>query len=232
LVTIGCDPRMQVEAGIINNTMDVSAVSSKVTLPDIGGAVECLENAVNAIREDVSESTIAEQQANMEVCLENLKNATLDAYKQALFGGVSPYTSDFSLDPELQFVSSPILVTVILKDPGGAVVSADMPTEVREEVAARITANPTFGTVGTFIYNEDTEGFIGELRSPLSGTGTITIEFDGNTLSRIMNRDEDDVATEIVPLVASYEFVGAPVAAAEDDIMVRRDAGDTARDGT
>lgn len=248
LITAGCIPSVAIESTVFNATNDVRPVIDKIgPLPNVGsmsggaglpsgagaggagtGAIGCMETALAAFRQDVSVEGGAAFQAAVEACLGDLRDETITAYNNAMIAGPNQFTNSFELVPNLQFVKEAILVKVTLRDVGNNVISFNIPAESQDVIGNLITGEPTLGTLSPFIF-DGYNTFISELTSTEEGLGSITIAFDGNIFSNILNRDDADVPTQVVENVQSYEFIGSTRVAGGDDPAIRRDAGDVAR---
>ena len=227
IITLGCDPSFQTEASLLNATL--LPLTIDLTLPDVGSTLNCLTDSMARIRANVSAENLAIEQAVMQACLNNLKDQTLAAYKSAIDQGSNQYNSTITLDTDIQFVSKPIRVSVVLNDTGNNTISANMPSSVQAEVAAKLVGLPTLGQMSAFVY-DGYQAFDSQLTSKAAGDGSLTVTFNGNVLSTIINRDDPDATTSIIPNVKTYTFVGIPVSATEGGIP-RRDETDVARDG-
>lgn len=231
IITIGCDPELSVESEIANLVAtDIRAVIEKIgDLPDIAATVSCLTAALAKFRQDVSEETAAEFQTTAVACLTNLQSQTLNTYENAVTAGVSIYNSTVELNPDLQFVGDPIDVKVVLKDPGGTVISLRVPEAMQDVLAAKLIGDVTHGSISKFEY-DGYEAFTAQITSQTAGAGELTVMFDSQIFSLVLGQDDDTVTTSIVPNILTYQFVGHPVEASGEGVP-RRDEGDVARGG-
>jgi hypothetical protein len=179
----------------------------------------------------VTVETTAVFESEVLACLNGLKEETQNSYVNTLSAGTNQYETTATLDPELQFVSEPIVVSVELKDANGVLLSSNIPADLQKELADKISGTPTLGSLGPFSH-DGYDAFVANLTSTVTGTGTLTISFDERVISQILNRDDDDAETTIAEVELPYEFIGVPVSAVGvDEKKVRRDEGDLARDG-
>jgi hypothetical protein len=234
IITAGCLPDVGVETAVANLSITNfdTALSQIPSLPDIGGAVACLTTAIDKFRQNVSIDNAAVFQAEVTACLNNLNDQTLATYDAAVTAGTSPYTSTIVLDPDVQFVSRSIKVTVTLNDPGGTTISFKVPASLQSSLAAKVSASLTFGEIGAFTY-DGYNSFVAEITADHAGDGELTVSFNNNILSLIENRDNDNVATAIVENVKTYSFVGTPVrtgVVGEPEPAPRRDPSDVSGD--
>lgn len=250
LITLGCIPSVAIESETFNSTYDITPVIDRMgPLPNIGslsngagapggvisdiggtqqgtGALGCLETALAKFRSNITAQTAADFQAEVETCLNNLRDETVETYKNAVIAGTNQFTSTVTINPELQFVGEPIQVKVVLRDFGGNIISFNVLEEVREEIAEKLDAEVTFGKVSDFTF-DGYNSFVADIDSVNAGSGEVTVTFEGNTLSLILNRDDDDITTQIVENVNSYEFVGElDTAVSDESAAIRRDESD------
>lgn len=225
LTTIGCIPEISTEVGIINNTTKIDSVLEQVpdALPDVAGAQQCVANAIASIRQDVSLENVAARAADIEACLRDLETQTTNSFCSVFELAVDPFQSEVTLDPDIQFVTRPIEVFVDLKDVGGIDISTNIPIECQSTIASKIKGNVTFGDITDFSY--DGYGhFVADITSDVAGSGELTVSFNGNVFSRIINRDDIEAQTEIQEIVLPYQFIGTNIV----DPKNRRDATDVA----
>lgn len=232
LITLGCVPDVSVEAALVNTSIDIRPVIDIIgELPNLGGTFDCLTASIAKFRADVSPQNGEIFKAEMTACLEDLKNQTLDVYKKAILAGASQFTSTIELTPDVQFISQSIKVKIILKDSNGTNISFNVPVDAAGEIASKIKGFTSLGTISAFVFN-GTDGFEADLTSTNPGQGTLSVSFNEQLFNSIINRDNDDEITTIIPNVKEYEFVGAMVTAVGDEQeKPRRDEADIARDG-
>lgn len=245
LVTVGCMPEVAQEKAVFNSKMiadgvgpilerldrapDGVKVPSTGFLPNVSGAVSCIQEALAAFRLDVSTVGAAEFQAAVQVCLGDLRDQTKATVTDALIKGTSQFNSTISLDTDIQFTTRPIIATVTLLDSSGTVISNNLPEDVAAEVAQQLASEVTLGNISEFTYN-GSNGFTAQITSPDSGDGEITVTFDEKVFSTVIQgtgatATAASVSSSIIENVLQYTFVDAD----NTDTPSRRDAGDTAR---
>lgn len=231
IITIGCDPELAIETEIANLVAtDIRAVIDKIgDLPNIEGTVSCLTAALAEFRQDVSEETAEKFQNKAVDCLNDLKSQTLNTYNNAVTAGTSIYKSTVELNPDLQFVGNPIDVKVVLKDPGGTVISLRIPEAMQAVLAAKVNGSVTLGAISNFTY-DGYEAFTAQISSKVAGSGELTVSFDSQVLNLILGQEDDTVSTSIAPNILTYQFAGHPVEASGEGVP-RRDEGDISRGG-
>jgi len=233
LITMGCDPDLQIETTALNSTLEITSVLSRIgELPDVAGTVDCLNDTIASIRSDVSPTNVATQSANLQTCLNDLREQTLTTYENAVTAGTNVYSSTIELDTDVQFINNPINVKVTLKDAGGTTLSFRVPNDVENSLSSKIVGDPSLGTITNFAF-DGYESFVAELTSPTPGDGYLGVSFDNQVFSSIINRDNDDLPTTIIENKVPYTFVGTPVSAVSDENgLERRDEVDIGIDGS
>lgn len=235
LITAGCMPDVSIEKAIFNNVLaseDVRAVIDKLParqpgqviastgfLPNVAGAQDCVINALNDFRKNVSVETAAVFQASALTCLNDLKEQTQDLVCQAIIAATSQYKSTISLDADVQFTSKAITASLTIKDANNTDIGINIPAHCVPEVEAKIKSEITFGEITDFKY-DGKKLFNAQITSKNSGSGQLTVLFNGKVLSTITS-DPNVGNTIIQENVLNYSFVGVTTTPA-----VRRDATD------
>lgn len=242
LITVGCIPEVNIEKAAQNavilaegidpilnklqNAPDGQLVPSTGILPNVLGAQQCVQDALDTFRKNITAETAAQFQATMETCLNDLKGQTLAVYCDALIQAVSQFKSTFEVDNDVQFTTRPIIITVTLRDAGGTVISNTIPAECVPDVLEKLKAEVTFGEVTDFTY-DGYQDLTAVLTSPVPGSGELTVSFDGNVFSTLVPGADFETPSSIEENIVNYTFVDAVVAPDR-----RRDVTDVAKDGT
>lgn len=244
LITLGCMPDVALPRNFINavyagdialKTTLLTDIVNGVNFPDPIATQQCLSLALDALRHNMTIQGVAEFQAAALLCLQKLQNDTNRALGDMVGVGFDPCKSSFSIVPALQFTTKPILVSVDLKERNGIAITTNLSSEVAENIAARLKAHITFGTVDKFIY-DGYQSFTANLQSTTPGSGKIMVSFDNQTLCTNVNDPPSHTLQE-----KTYKFVYAPAGltipvspSAEGDIsdgtQPRRDEGDQSGD--
>jgi hypothetical protein len=243
LITVGCFPGVTVEKAAVNafqaaqgiepvierlpDAPDGQRFPSTGALPNITGAQECIQNAINQLRTDINADTVADFQAEVETCLADLQNQTLFTYCNTLLAGVSIFQSSFSLDTDLQFTTRPINLSIILRDAGGTVISNNIPEECLDDILNALEGEITLGVLSDFTYDSTNGTFDATIVSENVGQGEVRMLFNGQVFSDFIEGPDFDTPSEIQETVIPYEFV-----ADVDQPAERRDATDVAQGGT
>lgn len=229
LITAGCQPDIQAETNVVDLTIPdptpVIDILGEEGLPDLDTALECLNTAINDFRKDVSLEKAAVFQNSVVGCLEDLRDQSIRVFERGLAAGVSTYQSEFTLDPEIQFIDRPIQVAVTLKDAGGNELANNIPSPVDENIASLLKGKVTFGSISDFSY-DGYSLFLADITSSLPGSGTAQVSFDGDFLSEVLNQDDIDAQSEISIITLPYQFVGGDGGGVRPDPLARRDETD------
>lgn len=234
LITVGCLPEVRVEKAVFNSVItseDVRAVLLKLSpvpdgekvasggiLPNVEGAQNCLMNSLEEFRKNVTLESAAQLKANMEVCLNDLKDQTLAALCGALSVGASQFKSEVSLSTDIEFITRTIEVRVVLKDPVGTNISLNIPEECAGKLAEKLRGEVTLGELSGFSY--DGEGFVATLSSSLAGNGVLSISFDNKVFSSVVAGNEE-IPSRIEEHEIQYSFIDSTV-----EPIIRRDESD------
>ncbi len=255
LVTLGCVPSIALNRAFLNNIFagDIG-VKTKLLgdllngrggpFPDPGACQECLTNAVNNLRVNMTAAGVAQFQAATDVCLKKLQDDTNSALGSMVGIGFDPCKSTFKVEPTTQFTTQPIVITVDLNERNGLSLTRGLSAEVGTNLAARLKAHVTFGKTDNFVY-DGYQSFTSNLTSDTAGTGTISVSFDNqifctNTFPPVTNPPSGGDVLPVHALVNTpYKFIFSPstgfvpqipTGEGDTDGQPRRDAGDISRD--
>jgi hypothetical protein len=235
LIGLMCTPSASVETAAVNAEFDdLRSTLDKVgDLPDVGsltpdrtngtGALGCLARSLTDFRQAINEENALKFQANAIACLEDLKGQAEDFYCRGALAAADRYRSDFEIDPDLQFIKREIDVTITLRDRTGTQLAVSIPESVAECIAEALTATPTFGEITSFEY-DGYGAFVAKLTSDKAGKGELRAFISGEVFAEVINRDNDDVTSEIIERVLSYEFID------KTSFVYRRNQGDDFKD--
>lgn len=228
LISSGCLPEIQTESIIANfENPIVPAIQQIGPLPNVSAAITCLSDALNELRKNVSIETTQEFQSKAVLCLETLRSQTKSTLTTAVTAGISPYKTEVSLDPDVQFVELPITVTVTPRDQSSTDIASNLPLDVASDIAKQIVGQATFGNITEFRY-DGYGAFIAEINSDIAGSGELKVLVNNEVVSRIVGRDDDNVSTRVEPLILGYEFIGLSKNIAVEP-AIRRDETDVSR---
>lgn len=243
LITVGCMPEVGLEKAAINAVINAEGIESVLDklenapngdlvpstgiLPNVLGAQECVQNALDEFRKNITLETTAQFQATMETCLNDLADQTTAVFCGAFIAAVSQFKSTFSLDTDAQFVTRPIIISVILRDAGGTNIAANIPEGCLDSILEKIKTEVTLGETSDFEYDSKNMKFTSILTSSSSGVGELRISFDNNIFSTLNATTEFDIPSTITEDVLNYTFIDAV-----DMPAVRRDETDVASSGT
>jgi len=215
LITYSCLPEINQDRSFTNNVFS-NELNVKIAelqnfpFPDIDGAINCVNLAIDAFTNNITDEGAQTLGATATACMQQLKEETENAIKDALPLAFDPYKSDFSLQQEVQFTTDTIKVNVDLKEASGSSITNLLPQSAAEIVAKSLTPSISFGEISEFKYNGTS--FEAEIFSPSPGSGTVEISFDNKKISKIT--PENTVADLSKPLTVSikqlnYQFIYA-----------------------
>jgi len=229
LLTLGCIPDIRKEldlsGAIYNPKIDPVIVQTPNFLPDISGAQSCVANILAELRKDVSIENTEAARDQMIVCLETLRDETTEAFCSVFEAAVDPFQSTIAIDPDVQFVTRPISVAVVLKDIGGVDISRQIPAGCQDGIEDNLRGIVTLGEISDFEWDGYTGKFMAEITSTEGGDGELQVSWKNNIFSEILNQDDVDADTEIQEVVVPYTFVGTD---SGRDAQSRRTAVDVA----
>ena len=235
LITLGCLPDIAIEAEVVNarvGSIGFDSITNRLgdVIPDALGAQECAAAAINKFRKDVSIENAAIMQQELLDCLNKLSAETEESILTLILNGVSIFTSRAEIEPDVQFITRPILTTVTLRDAGGSNVAVNLPESIYTEVAANIEGSVTLGEIADFEY-DGYGAFLADITSDTAGDGYLTVSFSNNTFSEVLNENQDNLPTIIQEIQIPFTFVGIG-GAVEREAQPRRDATDVSRSDT
>jgi len=233
LIGLMCQPDTASESAVLNAEYnDMRSVLDKVgALPDVDGTIACLTQALAKFRGDLNQDTAAIFQNEMTDCLNSLKNQSLNFYTRGTAAASDRFSSDFELSPNIQFIKNDIKVTVRLRDKSGNQLAVNVTPDAAANLSDLLRAVPTFGTVSSFTY-DGYGAFIALLKSDKAGSGEIRAYIDNEVIATVINRDSDNVPSEIVDRVLTYEFIDKVSHSYGDFYKQRFGNSDVAEDGS
>jgi hypothetical protein len=175
------------------------------------------------LRQDVSPSNVQTQQAKLLGCLTDLREQTISTICNAFNATVDIYNTQVILNTDLEYTSRKIRVAVELMDANGNNINSLLPPECFGQLS-NIVGKVTFGEISDFTIDENTKEPIAFISSKEAGSGVLTVTWNNSYLSRITNRDNNNVPTSIEILEIPYTFVGLSIV----EEGPRRDASDVA----
>ena len=250
LVTSGCSPSFALDRAYINNVFagDIGLkiaqldqlfnnpnAKTGLNFPDPAACQACLQLALNNLRNNLTVAGVAEFDATANICLKKLKDETTGALSTIIGIGFEPCNSSFKIEPALQFTSKPIKVTVDLKERNSLSLINSLPAEVASDLAQKINAHITFGSISKFAYDGYTS-FIADISSDNPGNGSLMLSFDDNVFC-VNNLPADiDIDPSRTLQSLDYKFVYTPsvtgtakvpgTGEGDTDGKPNRDAGD------
>jgi hypothetical protein len=238
IVTAGCMPDLSFTKGFVNNALagdvalktqmlrDIFNGANGISFPNPDVAQQCLSTALSALRSNLTPQGVAEFQTTSILCLQKLRDDTVGALSGIIGIGFDPCKSNFTVEPQTQFTTKPIIVKVNINENNGISLTNGIPVDIARNLAARIKGHVTFGEIGNFTY-DGYQSFTAPLTSKVSGTGQIMISFDNNTYC---TNDIPNLSHTLQDL--DYQFVyvpgqiSIPIGDQSDGTQPARDASD------
>lgn len=246
LITLACNEDVAAESAVFNSEFsDLRSVFDKLEdgigdgilgidsfndLPDVDGAISCLSVALAKFRSDINTETAAVFQAEVEACLGDLLDESQNFYVTGTVIAGDRFSSDFTLDPDLQFVNNQITLNVILRDRTGTQLAVNLDDNLGNGIAKTLTAKVTFGTITDFTY-DGYGSFNAYIYSTDAGSGEARAFLNGEVFAEVLNRDDDDTNSEIVDRILPYEFIDK-ASFVDSDLKNRYGVADIAEDGS
>jgi hypothetical protein len=233
LITAMCQPDTSAESAVLNAEFgDHSSVFDKLgDFPDIGslnadrtdgtGTLGCLARSLTKFRRNLNKDTAEEFQAESIACLEDLLTDARDFYCRGAAATADRFTTELSIDPDIQWINKEIDVTVRLKDKTGTQIAVNVEKELGDCLASLIKANVSLGNITNFEY-DGYGNFTAVITSNEPGVGELTVTLKDEFLAKTINRDNEDELSEIIERVIPYEFI-------DKTTNYRREQADEAR---
>lgn len=209
LIGYGCVPEIAAEAAIIDAQFaDTRSVFEKIgEMPDYTAAQSCMNDALAKLRLNVTEETIREFESTVLGCLTDIQQQTASVLCAAFINAVDPYSSTFSVSPDVQFVTSPITAKVVLRDVNGIEISNNIAPECSSSILTLLQGHVTLGSISGFSYVDNE--LVANITSSQAGNGKLTVSFNNNYFQEIINRDNDNVPSEFKLIEVDYTFIGS-----------------------
>lgn len=244
IITSGCIPDLSIDRIFIANVIVGDAAVKLPQLsnalkvengfPDPNATQECLSTAISALRNNLTVLGVAQFQAVTTVCLNKLKDDTNKSLGVMVGLGFDPCKSSFTIEPQKQFTSKSIKVSVDIKERNGYSIASNLVSDVSTDISHRIKPYNTFGDITSFNY-DGYSMFTADITSKVPGKGQLMISFDDNIFcTNTLPTNIDEEATHTLQVI-DYQFIytpsGTSISAGDDTGKPRRDEGDMARDG-
>jgi len=189
LITLGCLPSMQVEIDYFD-TVNEKGLSTNlpdlVDLPDVATALASMNKCLSDYRENITEETTEEFGVCMNDILADLSNQANGAYCQLLLASVDIFNTTKALEPDIQFTTQPIEVTVTPKSNDNRTI-ADLvggfgsSVDIDGCMSDKFSAEVTLGEISGFTY-DGYGNFVAEITSNIAGDGYALIFYDGEQI--------------------------------------------------
>jgi hypothetical protein len=217
LITLGCVPSVAIERDWLSATLgdQFNANGARLAgitalLPDMAAAQQCVIDAITSYRRKISTASTNKFKSDVLGCLSGLRSSAVSALVETVSAGYDPYKSDFTVEPPIQFTTAPVVVTVLLRESSGTIMTTNLPKDIAAIIAAKITATNSFGEIGSFTY-DGSQYFVAEITSKEAGNGEIKVAYE-NSIIGILNNSTDLNQTPSLALkTGKYTFVKSQV---------------------
>jgi hypothetical protein len=218
LITAGCLPELSVNKNFINQifatdlavkTEQLVGLVNSPSFPDTAKTQQELESAIAVFSNNVNIDGANQMKDAMTASLENLKGNALDSLGKLIGFGFDSSKSDFTLEPKVQFTSKPIKISVNIRESSGVSLTSGLPPEIVEDLANKIKAVPTFGSVGKFTY-DGYQVFTADLTSTQPGNGQMTLYFNNQLFVKTTIPADIDILPSQEPQTVDYQFIFTP----------------------
>lgn len=217
LITLGCVPSVASERDYLSATLgeQFNANGARLAgiaalLPDMATGQQCVIDAITVYRSKVSVASTEQFRATTLACLNGLRASAVDALVETVSAGYDPYRSDFTVDPEIQFTTATITVTVSLMEASGVLMTSNLPADVGATLAGKLTATNSFGEVGVFSY-DGSQYFTAEISSEVAGNGAIKIAYENRVIGELNNSTDLDQTPSLSLKERSFTFVKSQI---------------------
>lgn len=178
------------------------------SFPNPGATQECLQLALDTLRTNLNETTLAEFQTSTDLCLSDLKLKCENSIEDLMDIGIDTSKSSFTINPSIQFTTEKIKVSVLFKDGNNQPIATNLSSLVANNIAKKITADVSFGTISKFTY-DGSSLFIAEISSDNGGVGNVEVLYNGQSLTTITVPEDLDVSITSTISSQEYKFVFA-----------------------
>src|SRR5208337_3339661 len=114
----------------------------------------------------------------------------------AFNSAVDIYTTDIVLDHPIEFTTRKIKVIVTLEDASGINLNSSLPPECIGQLS-NLVGHITFGSITDFELDPETHNPVAYISSNQSGSGKLEVTWNNNYISRILNRDNNNIPTSV-----------------------------------
>jgi hypothetical protein len=242
LITNGCMPQVNIDKtftnAVFSNDFNTKiAQLQNLVFPDVTKAQECVFSAIDAFRNDVTESGAQQLQATAIACMQQLQQETESTINSIIPIGFDQYRSTIEINPSVQFTSKKIQVKVDLKESSGASLCGSLPSASASSLAEKIIPHVTFGDITSFSY-DGSRYFIAEIGSKTAGVGELEISFDNKKISDTNIPADLSKQSSVSVRKIEYQFIYASSGVGTTSVGIgdssdgqpRRDDGDVSRE--
>ncbi len=204
IISAGCSPAIRESKQALAATYPLPEIPP---MPPITAYRDQIASECDDLMSNLNSDTLQVFNTNVKTLLNNLIDDSSKALIEYFDIAVDRYTSDFSLEPSVQWTTDTILVKVTLRDRNSNILTEGIPDSLVNHIASKLTFNNTFGTVSKLLY-DGSLFFTSTIASDKDGSGTITVAYNGQVFSIITKNANAAIPSVITTNIKAYEFVG------------------------
>lgn len=192
--------------------------------PDTADALNFFQVSIANLRNDFSEDSLTNFDNNTNAYLNNMIGSINNSINELIGIAFDPNNSDFRIEPDIQFTTDTIKVSVVLKDSNNVNILNGLDPTTANDIALRLAADVTFGEVTAFAF-DGSQSFVGYISSEDAGDGKISMKFDNTYFIDFVIPEDPEVLPSSSVKTMSYTFIKTNVKPG-DSSEVRRDDSD------
>ena len=192
--------------------------------PDLSAAVNFFQVSIANLRDNFNDDTLTDFDNNTSAYLNNMIGSTNNAINELIGIAFDPNNSDFTLDPDIQFTTDTIKVSVILKDSNNVNILNGLDTTTASSIALRLSADASLGEVSSFTF-DGSQSFVADLSSDNDGDGYLSMKFDNTYFIDFIIPEDPEILPSSKVKAIPYTFIKTSVKPG-DSSEVRRDDQD------
>lgn len=195
--------------------------------PDMADALNFFQVSIANLRDNFNDDTLTDFDNNTSAYLNNMIGSVGNSINELVGIAFDPNNSDFTLDPEIQFTTDTIKVSVVLKDSNNVNILNGLDATTANDIALRLSADASLGDVTSFTF-DGSQSFVGYISSDNDGDGYISMRFDNTYFIDFVIPDDPDVLPSSSIKKLPYTFIKTK-ANLGNNSEVRRDDQDVSQ---
>lgn len=190
--------------------------------PDMNAALNYFQVSIAALRDNFNEDAVDAFETNSNDYLDSIRTSAQNAIGELVSIAFDANNSDFILDPQLQFTTDVIKVSVILRDSNNVNILNGLDLDTATDLATRLKAQITLGKITDFVFDGD-QSFVGYISSDTDGDGVISVKFDNTFFIDFTIPEDLDILPSSKIKKLNYTFIKTSFG---DNTEVRRTDAD------